>query len=151
MTKRLEIFIPQLDFTASAFLLEEEAPETCAAILKVLPIEGRFIHSAFSGMVLEMESKDERLYTVPPENTITQVRPRDLALWYSYWEKPGQIRGMGQFAEINLVYGRNHPCTFWGPKSFNLFAIIDESSTDLIAMGKAIRGTGGKDVIIRAR
>ena len=151
MTKRLEILIPELEFTASAFLLEDEAPATCAAILKALPIQGRFIHSAFSGMVLEMELKDEKLYTVPAENTIAQARPRDLAFWYSYWEKPGQIRGMDQFAEINLVYEHNQPCTFWGPKSFNLFAIIDESSTDLIEMGKAIRRTGGKDVIIRAK
>lgn len=151
MTKRLEILIPELKFTASAFLLEDEAPQTCQAILEALPIQGRFIHSAFAGMVLEMELQAEKLYTLPQENTIAQARPRDLAFWYSYWELAGQIRGMGQFAEISLVYGRNHPATFWGPKGYNLFAIIDESSTDLIVMGKAIRRTGGKDAIIRAK
>jgi hypothetical protein len=150
MTKRLEILIPALQFSASAFLLEEEAPETCAAILQALPIEGRFIHSTFSGMVLEMNLRDEGLYAIPPENAIAEARPRDLAFWYSYWERPGQIRGMDQFAEINLNYGTNRPCTFWGPKPLNLFAIIDQSSPDLIAMGKAIRRTGGKNVIIRA-
>lgn len=151
MAKKLEILIPELKFTASAFLLENEAPKTCTAILKVLPIQGRFIHSAFSGMVLEMELKGERLYAVPPENYIAQARPRDLGFWYSFWERPGQIRGMDQFAEVNLVYGHNQPCSFWGPKALNLFAIIDESSTDLIEMGKVIRRTGGKDAVIRAR
>ena len=51
MTKRLEIAIPELKFTANAFLLEDEAPETCAAIWKALPLQGRFVHSAFAGMV----------------------------------------------------------------------------------------------------
>jgi hypothetical protein len=149
LVRRIEIDISELNFSARAFLLEDEAPKTCEAVWQALPIEGKVIHTDFSGMMLNLALKDEALFNLPRENEVKAVRPRDITYWYSYWVKPGLIRGMDEFAEIGFIYGRAHPRNFWDEEIVNLFAILEESSESFMKLGKTVRRTGEKEMIMR--
>ena len=75
MAKRLSITIGGIPFAAE--LLEEEAPETCRAFLRALPIRGRVIQARWSGEAAWLPM-DEWGIEVPLENHTSHPSRGDL-------------------------------------------------------------------------
>lgn len=118
MTRELVLKIPEEKFEIDLLLFEDEAPETCRAILHSLPIKGNLVHTNFSGQMVVIELRGASIIKAPKENLVKNIRVRVVTYWYSYWDHPGLIHGVDEYAEIGFVYGRHvRPACVWGEKS----------------------------------
>ncbi|MCD6529883.1 DUF3830 family protein [Candidatus Bathyarchaeota archaeon] len=152
MTRELVLKIPEEEFEIDFLLFEDEAPETCRAILQSLPIKGSLVHTNFSGQMIVIELRGESIIKAPKENLVKNVRVRDVTYWYSYWDHPGLIHGVDEYAEIGFVYGRHvRPAYVWGEKSVNLFGVVSSNYNDLFRMARRIRVEGAKEAIIELK
>ena len=100
-----------------AVLLEDQAPQSVAAVRDALPIESPAIHCMCSGECVWL--LDDRVPLVEEENAFTYMSQGDICIGYKH--------------EIVIVYGRR--CATRGRKGymhFNVFAMV----RDLDAMDR---------------
>ena len=121
MTKRLRLVVASRRLTATAELLESEAPLTCRAIWDALPFEGDLIHAMWSGP--ETYLSIDPSIRIPPEHQSTQPVPGEIG----YYSVEGNriVDWPDDMAEIAFFYGRGaRPSMPTGPVAMNLFARI---------------------------
>jgi len=135
MAKRLSITIGGIPFAAE--LLEEEAPETCRAFLRALPIRGRVIQARWSGEAAWLPM-DEWGIEVPPENHTSHPSRGDL-LYY-----PGGISEK----EMLIPYGSAFFGSKVGQLRGNHFATIVEGADGLREMGDKVLFEGAQEIVI---
>jgi hypothetical protein len=94
--------IPEHDVTATADLLEAEAPHTCNLIWDRLPLEGQLVHGMYSGPELFIVLPG--FPAVAVENQVQRALPGDVG----YWHNEGGIHASApdEVAELVLVYDR---------------------------------------------
>ena len=85
-----------------ADLLWEDAPETCAKIWGLLPVETRAIHGMYSGA--EVFTMLENPPKAAAENLVQLPLPGELL--YFYDEGRGAVGSRKPVGEICMVYGR---------------------------------------------
>lgn len=135
MAKRLSMTIGGIPFAAE--LLEEEAPETCRAFLRALPIRGRVIQARWSGEAAWLPM-DEWGIEVPPENHTSHPSRGDL-LYY-----PGGISEK----EMLIPYGSAFFGSKVGQLRGNHFATIVEGADGLLEMGDKVLFEGAQEIVI---
>ena len=134
MTK-VEIKSGEFRFTAE--LLEEDAPKTCAAFKKMLPLESEFIHVRWSGEGVWIPYGDTRI-GLDYENHTSHPSKGEMLLY------PGGISEM----EIILAYGRCCFSSMHGQLSGNHFLTITEGLEDLYAFGRKVLYEGAQKITI---
>ncbi len=133
-----QIEIVSGEFTFMARLLEEKAPQTCRAFLKMLPLESSFIHVRWSGEGLWIPYGDLRL-GLPYENHTSHPAKGEMLLY------PGGISEM----EIILSYGRCLFASQHGQLSGNHFLTITQGLEDLERFGKKVLWEGAQKIQMR--
>lgn len=102
MPKTLTFHIADLDATAVADLLEDQAPRTCELIWERLPLEGRLVHGMYSGPELFIIL--DGFPGVGPENQVSRPLPGDIGYFHQgpglYASSPHEV------AELVYVYDR---------------------------------------------
>ena len=135
MVKKLEIKIDDEVFLAA--MLEEQAPRTCEAVLKLLPLEGKVFHATWSGDMLFFKCRETPVGTGPENQTVYPSR--------------GDVGLNFDLKELQIVYGQAQLRARFGPAPDNLFARITENLKGLEEMGKRIHREGAKRITIRLR
>jgi hypothetical protein len=137
MSRRLKITIGGIPFVAK--LLEDEAPETCRAMIAALPIEGRVIQARWSGEAAWLPM-DGLGIEVPLENATSHPSRGDL-LYY-----PGGISEK----ELLIPYGSACFGSRVGQLHGNHFATIVEGAERLGEMGRKVLWEGAQEIRIKA-
>ncbi len=99
---RLKLSFPATGESAIAELLEKDAPEVCAYIVSLLPLEGNAIHGMYSGAEVFQMIDDPQ--AAAAENLVSLPLPGELLYFYD----PGASATgrKGAVGEVCLVYGR---------------------------------------------
>jgi hypothetical protein len=102
MARSIVLRIPEHEVSATADLLEVEAPQTCALIWERLPLEGRLVHGMYSGPELFIVLTG--FPSVAAENQVQRALPGDVG----YWHNEGGIHASApdEVAELVFVYDR---------------------------------------------
>lgn len=127
--------------SVEAVLLEDEAPQTCAAVWDHLPSPGFAQHGIYSGS--EVYSLLQNPFIVEPENRTRDVLPGDVAYYY----QPGGIQyGFPKdLCEICWFYDRDAvPSMPGGPIQVNLFAHMVGDLAPFFAVCRRMRVEGRK-------
>ncbi len=129
----LEIAAGPFRFTAR--LEEELAPKTCAALRRLLPLEGKLCQARWSGESAWVPLGD--LETgIGPENASSYPAPGELLLY------PG---GLSE-TEILFPYGATCFASKMGQLAGNHFATIVAGRDDLPELGRIVVWEGAQDV-----
>lgn len=134
---QLEFDIDGTVYTAD--LLEEEAPESVAALRDLLPIESELLHVRWSGYATWVNIDDRELPELPRENHTVYPSRGDILLYPGYRNDQ----------EILLPCG---PTCFKSPAgeiAGNHVATLDASREALSALEVATLETGAKPITIR--
>ena len=134
-TLSLLIKIDRKEFEAK--LLKDEAPKTCAAILRLLPIRGKVIQARWSGEAMWL-SMDNHPIKVGFENQTSHPSRGEL-LFY-----PGFISEK----ELLIPYGSTSFASKSGSLTGNHFATISEKLDELSTIGRSILWEGAKNISI---
>jgi len=137
LTRSLELKIGARRFVAE--LLEAEAPGTCGAIIKALPIRGKVIHARWSGEAMWLPMKDSGV-EVPHENATSHPSRGEL-LFY-----PGFVSEK----EILIPYGPSRFASKAGVLAGNHFATVREGLDGLAEVGSSVLWEGAKEAVIDA-
>jgi len=135
MTGKLRLTIGGITFIAE--FLEDEAPETCEALLRALPIKGRVIQARWSGEAAWLPM-DEWGIEVPFENHTSHPSRGDL-LYY-----PGGISEK----EMLIPYGSAIFASRVGQLQGNHFATVIEGADRLREMGEKVLWEGAQEIVI---
>lgn len=120
-------------FTATLF--SDKAPMACRSLQAQLPLEGEVIHAMYSGPICLMG--DINLDDAPLENPQTFFNIGDL-LYHPEHKEIGITYAATQFREpIGSVYVSYIGC------------LVDDDLTPLLEIGKMLRQTGAKKLILR--
>jgi hypothetical protein len=146
-----QIHIAFVDGSGSAIadLLEEDAPTTCDALWKLLPLRLSAIHDIWSGH--EILAHLDNSIVLPPENVLTYIPiPGDL---FYYYRPPHYVRGTpygrSESAELGIVYDRDtRPQGPRGPQAVNLFAHISSGIESFAPGCEEMITRGQKDLVI---
>lgn len=130
--------------SAAARLLREQAPETCRAVLDVLPAAGSARHGIYSGsevyLVLPV------LLAPPREHATTIVRPGDVG--FLTVEKGSGYGIEEDYSEICWFYDLDAtPSMPEGPIAVNVFARLHDADA-FFAVCRRMRLEGAKKVEI---
>src|SRR5436190_19258131 len=126
-------------FVYTAQLEEAEAPETCAAFLKLLPYKQKIIHCRWTGESCWVPLGDFQL-GVGFENHTSHPSRGDI-LFYP-----------GGYSETEIIWAYG-PCSFasrMGALAGNHFLTIVEGQEQLQALGKKVLWEGAQDVLFEA-
>jgi hypothetical protein len=128
LSRKIRISFPDDGISAVADLLEEDCPNTCEAIWRLLPLRVQAIHDIWSGH--QVLAHLDHTFVLPPENALTYLPvPGDIFYYYrprNYFR--GSPYGRYESAEIGIVYDRDtRPQGPRGPEAVNLFANISSS------------------------
>ena len=135
MTRKLRLTIGGITFIAD--LLEDEASETCGALLRALPIKGRVIQARWSGEAAWLPM-DEWGIEVPFENHTSHPSRGDL-LYY-----PGGISEK----EMLIPHGSAIFASRVGQLQGNHFATVVEGADRLREMGEKVLWEGAQEIVI---
>ena len=102
MSKHILLEFPDEQISATAELLEEEAPKTCQAIWELLPLEGEVVHGWYSGPEIFLNLDPDIQLDV--ENATGRPLPGDVA--YYYQEGGRYVNRPRAAAEICIFYDR---------------------------------------------
>jgi len=132
----------QLIVTAGPFSFEgrlelEAAPKTCAAFLRHMPFESKFVHVRWSGEGVWMPLGELDL-GVGYENHTSYPAPGQIILY------PGGISE----TEILLAYGGVHFASKMGQLAGNHFITLTSGLENLYALGRKCLWEGAQDVRI---
>jgi hypothetical protein len=129
----LEITAGQLRFRAR--LEEGLAPETCAALRALLPLDGKIMQARWSGESAWVPLGD--LQTgIGPENATSYPGPGELLLY------PGDLSE----TEILFPYGATCFASKMGQLAGNHFATIEEGRESLVELGRLVVWDGAQDI-----
>lgn len=141
MKTHLRLSFPEEQASAEAELLYREAPQTCEAIMCLLPIVGMARHAIYSGS--ECVVLLEEVLRLPPENATSQVTRGDVGFC---WMAAGSFYGVtADFAEICWFYDFDAEPRMWeGPVAVNRFARLIEPAEAFYAVCRRMRREGEK-------
>lgn len=126
-------------FVFKARLLQDEAPQTCAAFIKRLPFKTRIVHVRWSGEAVWSPLGDYD-FGVGPENPTSFPSRGDILLY------PAQLSE----SEILLAYGGCRFASKVGQLAGNHFLSIEEGLENLRALGEMCLWNGAQDVVFDA-
>ncbi|MDP9301425.1 MAG: DUF3830 family protein [Actinomycetota bacterium] len=147
--RKIRISFPDGGASATADLLEDDAPNTCDAIWSLLPLRLTAIHDIWSGH--EVLAHLDNTVVLKPENVLTYIpMPGDI---FYYYRPPHYFRGApygrSESAELGIVYDRDtRPQGPRGPEGVNLFANISSGLEDLARACDDMIYRGRKDLLI---
>lgn len=136
---------PDDGVAASARLLGD-APETCRAVLEVLPVTGLARHGIYSGSEVYLVLPE--VLTPPRENATTDVEPGDIGF---LTVRGGSSYGFDEdYSEICWFYDRDAtPSMAEGPIAVNVFARLADAEA-FFAVCRRMRLEGAKRIEITA-
>jgi hypothetical protein len=103
MNRKIKLTYPQLNISAVADLLDDEAPNVCNIVWDMLPVEGRIRHGIYSGReVYMLFDKDPVQH--PPENLCQLPLPGELL--YFFDGSSSVANSKKPISEIVFVYNR---------------------------------------------
>lgn len=134
--------LPKLTITAGQLRFDAQlettlAPQTCAAIVKLLPYRQKLIHVRWSGEGVWIPLGDKH-FDIPYENHTSYPAPGQMILY------PGGISE----CEILLAYGSVHFSSKLGQLAGNHFITLTSNLDQLPALGKTVLWNGAQDVAI---
>ena len=118
-----------------ARLEEQLAPNTCAAIRRLLPIRSKLVHCRWSGESTWVPMGEKRL-GVDYENHTSYPAPGQIILY------PGGISE----TEILLAYGGVHFASKMGQLAGNHFITLTSNLENLPVLGKTVLWKGAQKV-----
>src|ERR671936_922839 len=124
-------------FTFKARLEDKDAPKTCAAIRKLLPLSSKLVHCRWSGESTWVPMGGRRL-PVEPENHTSHPAPGQVLVY------PGGISEM----EILFPYGATLFASKVGQLAGNHFATVVEGNENLAEVGRLTLWEGALDFAI---
>ena len=133
----LSIRVGDLNFSAR---WQTEAPQTIAAIRRLLPIRNKLIHCRWSGEGCWIPFGDMKV-GVGYENHTSHPSPGEAILY------PGGISEM----EILIAYGAVDFSSKLGQLAGNHFATISAGREQLNEMGRRVLWEGAQDIAIEER
>lgn len=148
-SRKIRISFPDDGIFAVADLLEEDCPNTCEAIWRLLPLRVQAIHDIWSGH--QVLAHLDNTFVLPPENALTYLPvPGDIFYYYrprNYFR--GSPYGRYESAEIGIVYERDtRPQGPRGPEAVNLFANISSSRESFAKACEEMIYRGQKSLLI---
>ena len=133
----------------TATLLEEKAPETCKAILEVLPVTSEVLHAQYAGSEVYFEEFPAR-DDVPFENTTSRLDDN----LYLTNKHPGGILAYYPNPKVKsfcVVYGEIVPRrTVDVEIPLNIFAEI-ENKEKAVELGNRVRREGVESITIKLK
>ena len=118
----------------SVTLFDAEAPETCAAVRKRLPLSGEIVHAMWSGPLCLVN--DQNLDDAPLENPTTFLAPGDV-IYHPVHHEIGFTYAPTQFREpVGSVY-------------VSFIGRITDDLAGLIEIGQNLQRTGAVPIILR--
>jgi Protein of unknown function (DUF3830) len=144
---RIRLSFTQDNVSAEAELLMEEAPATCQALLRLLPLAGVSHHAIYSGS--ECVLLLDQVLRLPAENATTKVTRGEVAFT---WMAAGSKYGVhSDFSEICWFYDIDAEPRMWeGPTPVNVFARIVEPADSFYAVCRRMRREGVKPLAVLA-
>jgi len=124
-------------YAFTARLEERLAPNTCAAIRRLLPFRGKLVHCRWSGESTWVPMGETRL-GVEYENHTSYPAPGQILVY------PGGISEM----EILVPYGATHFASKVGQLAGNHFATVIEGAEHLAEVGRLTLWEGALDFAI---
>ena len=136
---------PREQASAHGELLWREAPQTCEAMSRLLPLSGEAHHAIYSGSECVLILPE--VLRLPPENSTTKVAPGDVAF---VWFAAGAAYGVASdFAEICWFYDLDAEPRMWeGPVPVNVFARIIQPADAFFAVCRRMRREGVKQLLV---
>ena len=146
MARRIVLDFVEEGVVATAELLEDLAPKTCAGVVAALPVSGEAQHAVYSGSEIALIL--DRDLAIGQENATTAVIPGDVA--FTRFEG-GLYYGLpASFSELCWFYDRDAvPSMPDGPVPVNVFARIVEGFDDFAAVCRRMRREGVKRFAVR--
>ena len=127
------------DFEFAARLEEERAPNTVAALRRLLPLESKLVQARWSGEAAWVPLGWELELGIGPENATSYPGPGEL-LFY-----PGGLSEV----EILFPYGATSFASKMGQLAGNHFATIEAGRERLAELGNAVLWDGALELRIR--
>jgi Protein of unknown function (DUF3830) len=123
------------DFTFTARLEDDTAPETVAAFRKLLPLDSKIIQARWSGQSAWIPMGDLDV-GIGPENATSYPAAGELLLY------PGGV------SETELLFPYGHTCfaSKAGQLAGNHFATVVEGVEHLPAIGEIVLWEGAQDI-----
>ena len=134
--KNQYLYIKSKELNFKAKLLWDDAPETCDAILKILPLTGKLMQTRWSGFGVWIDLGEVEIDEVPFEN-------------HSIYLAKGEIMfypGFESMKEIVIPYDKVAFASKAGLHPANHFATIEDSS-DISELGRRVIEEGLQPVI----
>jgi hypothetical protein len=128
-----DILITAGPFLFTARLETADAPRTCEAILRQLPLTGHLLHVRWSGEAAWVPLGALSL-GLPPENAVTYPLPGQVLLY------PGPISE----TEILLPYGPTHFASKAGSLAGNHFLTMTSGTEQLRELGQQVLWKGAQ-------
>jgi len=124
------------DFTFEARLEEEAAPQTVAALQRLLPLESKLVQARWSGEAAWVPMGFELDLGLGPENANSYPAAGELLLY------PGGLSEV----EILFPYGATCFASKMGQLAGNHFATIHTGQEDLAELGRRVLWKGAQDI-----
>ncbi len=126
------------DFTFTARLEDDTAPQTVAAFRKLLPLDSKIIQARWSGQSAWIPMGDLDV-GIGPENATSYPAAGELLLY------PGGV------SETELLFPYGHTCfaSKAGQLAGNHFATIVEGGERLQELGELVLWHGAQDIVFR--
>jgi hypothetical protein len=149
MARKIRISFPDDRASATADLLEDDAPNTCDALWELLPLRLKAVHDIWSGH--QVVAHLDKSVVLQPENVLTYLpMPGDIF----YYHRPahyfrGAPYGRTESAELGIVYDRDsRPQGPRGPEAVNLFANISSALEPFAKACEDMIYRGQKEILI---
>jgi Protein of unknown function (DUF3830) len=130
----LRITAGEFEFTAR--LEEEKAPQTIAALRRLLPLDSELVQARWSGESAWVPLGWELELRLGPENATTYPAPGELLLY------PGGLSEV----EILFPYGATNFASKMGQLAGNHFATIEAGRERLPELGEAVLRRGAQTI-----
>jgi hypothetical protein len=127
------------DFEFGARLEEEKAPNTVAALRRLLPLESKLVQARWSGEAAWVPLGWELELAIGPENATSYPGPGELLLY------PGGLSEV----EILFPYGATLFASKMGQLAGNHFATIEAGRERLPELGNAVLWDGALEMRIQ--
>ena len=124
------------DFTFEARLEEEAAPQTVAAVRRLLPLESKLVQARWSGEAAWVPMGFELDLGLGPENANSYPAAGELLLY------PGGLSEV----EILFPYGATCFASKMGQLAGNHFSTIHEGREHLAELGRRVLWEGAQDI-----
>ena len=124
------------DFTFEARLEEESAPQTVAALQRLLPLESKLVQARWSGEAAWVPMGFELDLGIGPENANSYPAAGELLLY------PGGLSEV----EILFPYGATCFASKMGQLAGNDFATIQAGQENLAELGRRVLWDGAQDI-----